>query len=389
MAGGKRKDNKGRILQSGEYQRKNGTYEWRYKDADHKQKAVYAETLKDLREKKKDILRDLMDGIRTAEAGQTLSELVNKNNRLQNYQNESTIDHYAKLEKYFDRFPLHERSISNIKESDCREFIIQMNEVFSNSTTKHITDMCSRAMKAAVNDDLIRKNPFDFNWHGLLKYEPKKKKFLTDDEFHNLLDFLASSNVYRYYVPHITFLRETGLRISEFAALRLSDINFDNRTVDVNYQLYLNPNTRVMSLKYPKTKSSIGKVPLTKTAVKALESIIDKTRGETCEVPNEFGEMVSGLFVLGKNENRPIPAPQWYEIFSRINRAYNKANPDKPLNFTPHTLRHTCASRMIRDGVNLKAVQKVLRHASSNITLSIYADQTEDETAAELRRVYG
>ena len=51
----KRKDNKGRILKTGESQRPNGTYAYRYKDIHKKEQWVYAATLKDLREKEQAI----------------------------------------------------------------------------------------------------------------------------------------------------------------------------------------------------------------------------------------------------------------------------------------------------------------------------------------------
>lgn len=62
----KRKDNRGRILRTGESQRKDGRYQFQYTDAAGKRHCVYALNLVDLRENEKGILRDLEDGIRGA-----------------------------------------------------------------------------------------------------------------------------------------------------------------------------------------------------------------------------------------------------------------------------------------------------------------------------------
>lgn len=60
---GKRKDKNGRVLKTGENQRKNGTYDYRYTDPHGKVRCVYAKTLESLREKEAAIQRDLADGI--------------------------------------------------------------------------------------------------------------------------------------------------------------------------------------------------------------------------------------------------------------------------------------------------------------------------------------
>jgi integrase len=46
---------------------------------------------------------------------------------------------------------------------------------------------------------------------------------------------------------------------------------------------------------------------------------------------------------------------------------------------TPHDLRHTAASLAVAEGANVKAVQRVLGHASAAMTLDVYADLFEDD----------
>jgi len=49
---------------------------------------------------------------------------------------------------------------------------------------------------------------------------------------------------------------------------------------------------------------------------------------------------------------------------------------------TPHDLRHTAASLVVSAGANVKAVQKMLGHASAAMTLDIYADLFDDDLEA-------
>ena len=74
----KRKDNKGRVLKTGESQRKDLIYQYRYRDCRGKRKTIYASTLQELRQKEKEIQKQVDDGI-DYEAGQiTVIELLEK-----------------------------------------------------------------------------------------------------------------------------------------------------------------------------------------------------------------------------------------------------------------------------------------------------------------------
>lgn len=46
---------------------------------------------------------------------------------------------------------------------------------------------------------------------------------------------------------------------------------------------------------------------------------------------------------------------------------------------TPHELRHTAASLAVSAGANVKAVQRMLGHASAAVTLDVYADLFDDD----------
>ena len=63
----KRKDNKGRILRTGESQRKDSIYPYRYTDIRGKRQTVYSSDLKELRKKEKEIQKQLDDGAREFE----------------------------------------------------------------------------------------------------------------------------------------------------------------------------------------------------------------------------------------------------------------------------------------------------------------------------------
>ena len=74
----KRKDNKGRILRTGESQRKDLTYQYRYTDVTGKRRTVYANDLHELRKKEASIQKDIDDGINYCEGNVTVIELLER-----------------------------------------------------------------------------------------------------------------------------------------------------------------------------------------------------------------------------------------------------------------------------------------------------------------------
>lgn len=79
----RRKDNKKRVLKEGEYQRPNGTYEYRWKAATGKRSVIYAKTLEELREKENTIERDKSDGIRTDCKNLTVNDIYKTEARVE------------------------------------------------------------------------------------------------------------------------------------------------------------------------------------------------------------------------------------------------------------------------------------------------------------------
>lgn len=63
-----------------------------------------------------------------------------------------------------------------------------------------------------------------------------------------------------------------------------------------------------------------------------------------------------------------------------------KVDPSIP-RLTPHDLRHTAVSLAISSGANVKAVQRMLGHASAAMTLDTYADLFDDDLDAVASRI--
>ena len=94
MAVERRKDAKRRVLKEGEYQRSNGTYEFKWRDRRGNRHSVYAKTLEELREKENDVLRDAFDGIQTEKSNLTINDLYDRWKQLKKGLQENTFNNY-------------------------------------------------------------------------------------------------------------------------------------------------------------------------------------------------------------------------------------------------------------------------------------------------------
>ena len=177
---GKRKDKNGRVLKTGENQRKNGTYDYRYTDCHGKVRCVYAKTLESLREKEATIQRDLADGIDYAAGDMTVSELVDRYMSLKRDIGENTLRAYGTVINRIKESELGQSKVRNVKLSDGKRFYIMLHDNGSKRNTISIYHSVLRpAFEMAVDDDIIRKNPFKFKLADILQDDAEKRVALT------------------------------------------------------------------------------------------------------------------------------------------------------------------------------------------------------------------
>lgn len=121
MANIKRKDNKNRILKDGEYQRPNGTYEYRWRDKRRKMNSIYAKSLTELREKEKHIIKDTLNGLNTTKKV-SVDDLYQKWKLLKRGLKDNTFKNYQYLYDYFVSSHLGRVIITDLKKVMCVPF---------------------------------------------------------------------------------------------------------------------------------------------------------------------------------------------------------------------------------------------------------------------------
>ena len=270
-----RKDNKGRALQKGEYQRYDGTYEYRYTDPFKRSRAIYAETLQGLREEKKKLLRDQLDGIELYKDGAaTVNFLFDRYIKMKTNLRASTLANYKYMYNKFVRDSFGKNLITDVKYSDVLIFYnYLLTEVgMTIATLDNIHTSLHPAFDLAVRDNLIRKNPTDGVMATIKKGHaiPKTTRHaLTLEQQRKFTEFLAMSPFCQRWEPLFTVMLGTGCRVGEVVGLRWKDIDFEKHMISINHNLVYFPqdgvtNTRScqFGLSLPKTDAGIRTIPM-------------------------------------------------------------------------------------------------------------------------------
>ena len=234
----------------------------------------------------------------------------------------------------------------------------------------------------AVQDDCLRKNPFDFQINEVINDDTVPKVPLTPTQENELLDFMQNDPVYAKYYDEVVILLETGLRISKLCGLTPADLNFEKRFVNVDHQL-LRSTEDGYYIEAPKTESGFRQVPMSAAAYEAFERVLKKRRDGRCIEVDGYKD-----FLFLNRDGLPKTAVNYDAMFKCLAKKYNKCHKEPlPDVMTPHTMRHTFCTRMANAGMNPKALQYIMGHANIVMTLNYYAHATFHSAQEEMERL--
>ena len=400
-----RKDNRGYALRTGESQRKDGRYCYTYCDRDHKRHSVYAKTLAELRAKTRKIIRDKEDGLDPNLAERlTLNELYDKYLSQKYDLKETTKANYKYMYDHFVRQGFGRRKIAKIRYTDVKEFYygLILNEEIKSNTLDNIHTQLHPAFQMAVRDNLLRINPTAGVMAEIKKshiWERPKRHALTVPQQKAFMDYLKEHREYQGWIPLITVLLGTGMRIGECLGLRWDDLDFENRTISVNHNLTNRPNADgncVKRIGTPKTRAGERTIPMIDEVFEAflMEYEIQSCLGFNSETIDGYTNFV----FIGTNGSVHSDTGVNNAIH-RITKAYNedeKAKAKKehrePVllpSFSAHSLRHTFCTRVCENETNLKVIQSLMGHADISTTMDVYAEATGEKKQEIMANLQG
>lgn len=393
----KRKDKKGRVLRNGECQRKDGLYQYDYIDLNGKPKCLYSWKLeptdplpqgkrkcKSLREKVREVQRNIDDGIQPDGGQLTVSELVQKYILQKKGVRESTKAGYKTVSNILEKEEFGAKRIDKVRLSDAKGWLIKLQEKDgkSYSSIHTIRGVLRPAFQMAVDDDLIRKNPFDFQLVSVIVNDSVTREAVTHDEKRKFLEFVKNDRHFCKYYEGIYILFYTGMRISEFTGLTVKDVNLKERTVKIDHQLHRTSRMQYI-IEPPKTEAGERVIPMQDEVYECFRHIIENRKKPKIE-PMVDGK--SGFLYLDKN-GMPMVALHWEKYFQHIVEKYNKIYKVQMPKITPHVCRHTYCSHCASSGMNPKHLQYLMGHSDIGVTLNTYTHVDFDNVKKEVERL--
>lgn len=389
-----RRDSKGRILQLGESQEKNGRYKYRYTDSKGERRSIYSWRLTEadpvpygkratesLREMERKVISLSQRGI--VGANFKVWELVERYVALKPGVKHNTRTGYKFVLSLLKKEEFGYRKVDEVRTSDAKMFLIGLQRDGKGSSTIHaVRGVLRPAFQMAVDDDLIVKNPFGFELQTVVVNDSRKREALSERDEKRFLDFVKNDKYYcKYYDPFL-FLFRTGLRISEFCGLTVRDIDMENEVIDVNHQLQ-----RTNDMKYiiesTKTSSGTRKIPMTPEVKEICERIL-KGRKKPKKEPTINGY---GGFLYFDKEGKPMVALHWEKYMEHARDKYNMEHAVQLPPITPHICRHTFCSNMARKGISPKTLQYLMGHSEIAVTMNVYTHLGLDDARLELQKL--
>lgn len=392
----KRRDNKNRILHNGESQRKDGRYMFKYVDENGKAKYFYSWRLDkndvmprgkksepSLREKEKELEQNLFNGLVSDGANMTVLELVEKYLSLKTGVRHNTEANYKFVVNIIKKEAFGKKRIDKVKESDAKGWLIKLQDDGRGYSTIHtVRGVVRPAFQMAVKDDLIRKNPFEFQLATVVVNDSVTREAVSRADERRFLNFVKEDPHYCRYYEGMFILFNTGLRISEFVGLTMSDIDFENMKINVTHQLQ---RKRDMEYIIEDTKTVCGtrQVPMTEEVAECFRRIIANRPHYKVE---PIIDGYAGFLYLDK-DNNPMVALHWEKYFQHALEKFNSIYKDELPKITPHVCRHTFCSNMAKAGMNPKTLQYIMGHADIGVTLNTYTHLSFDDAKEEMDRL--
>lgn len=328
---------------------------------------VYAKTVRELDQKKKEKEKQIQAGI--IDANTTFGAYFEK--ILETKLLDGLKDSTRKTKAYPIRL-IRESSISKIRLVELNPPLIN-NWLASLDLSKgaytSVGTLLRNTLQSAFKDGLIYRNLSESV--ELPKVEGKthnkrEGRLLSNLEVTTILDSLKEP-----YKTLSAFLLDTGVRVGEALALDWTDIDFDNKTVSITKAM----GVRTHKITTPKNKTSVRTVPLSDSMISVLKQLRLNQRETALKFPG-FYEQSNAVF-RNESGNR-ISYDTYLQHLKRTGA-----------DVKPHDFRHTNASRLNESGVSPLVVAKWLGHSKIDTTVNVYTDVTENLEKSSLELLNG
>lgn len=269
------------------------------------------------------------------------------------------INNYVKpIKKHFGKRKIR---LVDITTEDITEYYDSLEEKgLSGTSIKHYEDVIRPALKFAYKNKLIPDNPYDFV--PKISRDTKPMSFFDEKEMSAFFEAIKGHKLEMLFKIAAYY----GMRRSEILGLKWNAIDFNHKTISVQHKMIMVNDHEPYFSDALKTKSSRRTFPLLPIVEEMLLAHTAKIEKNREALGDKYIEQYADYVFV--DDNGKIIYPNYVtKHFHKI----IKDNGFKPIHF--HELRHSCASIMLKNGVQMKQIQDWLGHANYAVTANIYS----------------
>ncbi len=350
----KRGNNEGSISK-----RKDGRWMGRYTAytvSGRKQKAVYGRTRAEAAEKLTKAMADRDGGLVFDTGNLTVGEYLERwlEDSVKGSVKPVTFESYERIVRLHVRPTLGRVKLKALTPPHVRRLYRErLDAGLSTRTVQYTHVVLQRALRQAVNDGLIPRNPCAAVDPPQVRREEIRP--LDRDQVRALFEVARENRLEALYIVAV----HCGLRQGELLGLQWNDVDLEAGRLQVRRTLSNGEFTA------PKTAKSRRTVTLTPTAIDALKRHSERQAEEMMRADTLYQDQ--GL-VFASMVGTPLSRRNLTRSFKALLR---RAGLPRTVRF--HDLRHTCATLLLGKGFNSKFVQELLGHATISITLDTYS----------------
>ena len=374
--------NDGKKLPEGITQRPDGRYMGRFRYGGDRY-TVYDNELREVKRKLVNLKYEVEHGLFAKQDNITVSGWFDV--WIKEYK-EPTVKQ-GKVGVYKDNFKSYvKNSLGKKKLKDVRPEHIQKiyNELnkkgYSRNTIELVSVVLSGMYKQALKNKIIRENPVPLATLPREK-ELKEPRVMTIEEQRIFTEYSKESYLYDLFILALA----TGMRSGELRGLQWKDIDFKNKVVNVNSTLVYVNNDYILDT--PKTPTSRRDIPLIDNAL----AILKKQKVKQSENRLFLGDKwksKEGLenLVFTTMTGYPINRDMLKQELNRVVKEIQKEHKDFK-HITPHTFRHTFATRCIENGISPQVLKTMLGHSKLSMTMDLYSHVLPNTKATEIQKI--
>ncbi|MCI7106387.1 MAG: site-specific integrase [Agathobacter sp.] len=384
------KDLNGKEIGAGIVQRKNGRYEARFVDRFGKRISFSGFDLKDVKKRYNEAIYENEKEInikKDIKLDQWYKEWMN----VYKYDviRENTRRHYNHVYTKHISPVLGNFNLSSITQVQIKKLLKDLDKKgYGFETRNKVRILLVDIFNKALINEYVRRNPA--KGITIKRNDKVERRVLSQEEQVAFFDCCKGTFYDNLFVTAVT----TGMRIGELAALRWSDIDWNQNVIHVTrtlvYQKFEDDEKKEFHLGDPKTETSVRDIPIGRQCGIALKKQYMQKAVVTNKVPvtKTIDRQFEDLLFTTKF-NTPLNSQIVSEAIDKIVNEINLTRDylDEMETFSAHCFRHTFATRCFEAGIQPKTVQSYLGHANLQMTMDLYTSVMPRHMATEMDKV--